>query len=418
MSLQNNSAGTRSFGTLGITTPSGIGFLHANGGGNVTVTGAATITNPGGSSAVDIQAATSTTNLSFQSGLTVTKTNGTAVVLGTPTANNVAGTIAFNTLNVTASNGTALLLGTTPISATGGTVSATGGPAINSTGTAFNATFGSVSSSGSPTQGITLTNATGSLVMNGGSIPNAGGTAFNLSGGTATVTYAGSITQNAAQFAVAATGMTGGTKTFSGAITSTTSGKGVSLTSNTGATVAFTGGLNLSTGANPAFTATGGGTVTASQNNTSIVNTLTTTTGTALNVANTTIGAAGLRSAASPPNRRHKRDRPEQHGRERRPTVTGNGLACTPADTTVLGRNAAEHDGRRRLRDHAGRHRDRPQQHPERLPDACPRQRGLELRDPRDVRRRLHAGRTASSTARPAPTGRRRSTRGTSPSTT
>ena len=45
---------------------------------------------------------------------------------------------------------------------------------------------------------------------------------------------------------------------------------------------------------NPGFTATGGGTVSATQNNTTIVNTITTTTGTALNVANTTIGASGL----------------------------------------------------------------------------------------------------------------------------
>ena len=43
-----------------------------------------------------------------------------------------------------------------------------------------------------------------------------------------------------------------------------------------------------------AFTATGGGTVTATQNNTTIVNTIITDAGTALHVANTDIGAAGL----------------------------------------------------------------------------------------------------------------------------
>src|SRR5262249_5860131 len=70
----------------------------------------------------------------------------------------------------------------------------------------------------------------------------------------------------------------------------------------TGATITFTGGLNLSTSTNTAFSATGGGTVNATQNNTSIVNTLTTTTGTALNVVGTTIGASGLtfRSIDSP----------------------------------------------------------------------------------------------------------------------
>ena len=50
----------------------------------------------------------------------------------------------------------------------------------------------------------------------------------------------------------------------------------------------------MSTGANVAFTATGGGTVTATQNNSTIVNTIATTSGNGLVVANTTIGAAGL----------------------------------------------------------------------------------------------------------------------------
>jgi hypothetical protein len=84
----------------------------------------------------------------------------------------------------------------------------------------------------------------------------------------------------------------GGTVTFSCAVTD--NGTGISLTSNTGATISFTGGITASTGANAAFTATGGGTVSATQNNTSIINTLATTSGTALNVANTTIGASGL----------------------------------------------------------------------------------------------------------------------------
>ena len=86
---------------------------------------------------------------------------------------------------------------------------------------------------------------------------------------------------------------TGGTVTFTGAITDT--GQGIFLNANTGSTINFTGGLALARRAPiPAFTATGGGTVSATQNNTTIVNTITTTTGTALNVANTTIGASGL----------------------------------------------------------------------------------------------------------------------------
>jgi hypothetical protein len=117
------------------------------------------------------------------------------------------------------------------------------------------------------------------------------------------VTYAGTITDDLG-VVVGVTGATGGTKTFSGAITDGNDGdgQGVVLTTNTGATITFSGGLLLSTGGGPAFTATGGGTVNvcdenpcgASGSNGVLVNTLTTTTGTALNVANTTIGASDL----------------------------------------------------------------------------------------------------------------------------
>src|SRR4029077_15228837 len=93
-------------------------------------------------------------------------------------------------------------------------------------------------------------------------------------------------------------GKAGGTVTLSGGIpvanASSTSSRGISLTSNTGATINLTGGVALSTGANAAFVATGGGTVNVTQNNTTIINTLATTTATALNVANTAIGASGL----------------------------------------------------------------------------------------------------------------------------
>jgi len=87
---------------------------------------------------------------------------------------------------------------------------------------------------------------------------------------------------------VTVSGRTGGTVSFSGTVSGT--GQGVSLTGNSGSTINFSGQLTLSTGANDAFTATGGGTVSTSNTN----STITTTTGTAINVANTTIGAANL----------------------------------------------------------------------------------------------------------------------------
>src|SRR5262249_37240752 len=64
------------------------------------------------------------------------------------------------------------------------------------------------------------------------------------------------------------------------------SGLGINLGSNTGGTITFSGGITASTGANAAFTATGGGTV----NVTGSSDTPTTTPGTALHVAHTPTG--------------------------------------------------------------------------------------------------------------------------------
>ncbi|MGC1378890.1 MAG: cadherin-like domain-containing protein [Anaerolineales bacterium] len=170
----------------------------------------------------------------------------------------------------------------------------TNGQALSLTNGTLSATFASVTSSGGATN-ITLAKGAGvlagTLTINGGALSGAAGNAFDVNGGAATISDAGAIASGSAH-SVNVTGLTGGALTFSGAVTDTDTG--ILLTTNTGATINFTGGMSVSTGANPAFTATGGGTVNATQNNTSIVNTLTTTTGTALKVTNTTIGASGL----------------------------------------------------------------------------------------------------------------------------
>ena len=75
---------------------------------------------------------------------------------------------------------------------------------------------------------------------------------------------------------------------LNGLLTSTNGG-GVDLTGNTGATIRFDGGITLSTGAATAFNATGGGIAI-----TGAANTLTTGTGTALNVQDTTIHSDDL----------------------------------------------------------------------------------------------------------------------------
>ncbi|WP_033408949.1 Ig-like domain-containing protein [Rudaea cellulosilytica] len=185
-----------------------------------------------------------------------------------------------------------------------GTLTINSNVAINSNGQALNlnngtltATIESITSTGGANN-IKLISVAGTSTFQhagiGGALTGATGTAFLMgsgvasSGGTLTVDYDGTITASAGQSPVILQNRTNGTVTLNGAINSTA--LGVQLLSNTGATTALTGKLTLATGANAAFTATGGGTISA----TDATSTLTTTTGTALNVANTAIAAGNL----------------------------------------------------------------------------------------------------------------------------
>jgi hypothetical protein len=226
---------------------------------------------------------------------------------------NVAGDLSFANLVVFADNGAALSAnGLTNYTGSAGfqlvvgaasTLAATGGPAASLNTVTANLPLAQITSTNSGSTGVSLTSVLGTFsAPAGSSITNATGTDFAISGGTANVTYGGTITDDIGALVTVAN-TTGGTKTFSGAITDGNDGdgSGISLTTNTGATINFQGGLLLSTGANPAFTATGGGTVNVCDENPcnpaatgALVNTLTTSTGTALNVANTTIGANRL----------------------------------------------------------------------------------------------------------------------------
>jgi hypothetical protein len=177
-------------------------------------------------------------------------------------------------------------------------VNGSGGPAITGTNVGGTVALNSISVVGG-TSGISLTNLAGNLTFQFASVSGVTpGASLLLSGGTANVTGRLGINSTVGR-SVDIQGKTAGTVTLGGGIIDI--GTGIFLNNNSGATIDFTGGLTLATGTNPAFTATGGGTVSVTQNNTTVVNQITTTTGTALNVANTTIGAAGLtfRSIAS-----------------------------------------------------------------------------------------------------------------------
>lgn len=266
---------------------------------------------------------------------------------GISLSNNTTSVFNFSSLAVSTTAGPGLFAttsGTLNIAGVGNVIDASGGPALDLTTTSLgsSATFTTASSSSSSGKGINLNTVSGSLTIGGGSISAAAGIAFDLAGGTGAVAFGGTIV-NAASRAVEITGRTTSTVSLSGQITD--SGTGVSIAGNSGGAVTLSGNYSgtaassqidvvnnsgaavitfsgssksLSTGADNAidlinngsaqinftsgglvlattsgrpFHATGGaGAVTVQGTG----NTLTSTTGTALYVANTTIGAAGL----------------------------------------------------------------------------------------------------------------------------
>ncbi len=259
------------------------------GGSGITVTTATFDVTPG------------STFQTVSGGTTVIGAAGNGVGASGMVLTNVAGDLSFTDLDIVTANGTGLFAtGTTPYTGSAGfqiavasgvaTIDATNGPAADLTTVTANLPFSTIKSTNSGSTGVSLVTVPGTFTAgSGSSISNATSTDFNISGSNATVTYDGTIS-DASGRAVSIASTTGGTKSFTGAITNN-GGTGISLTSNTGATINFSGTMILSTGSGDAFTATGGGTVSASDTS----STITTTTGIAVNVANTTIGAANLK---------------------------------------------------------------------------------------------------------------------------
>jgi hypothetical protein len=260
-------------GTMTITSFSGNVVDGSTAGAGINVTRATFDATPSG------------TFQTVSGGTTSVGSVGNGVGTAGMVLSNVAGDLSFSNLLIVADGGAGLqATGLTPYTGSAGfqitlannaatkTVTATSGPALNLTTVSANlpsqipvATQMRVTSANSPTTGVALNSVTGVVSADSGSsITGSSGTGFQVGSSSATVNYAGTIT--------------------------TTAGKGVDLTSNSGS-VSFSGKLTLSSGGNTAFNATGGGTVTA----TDTTSTLTTSTGMALNVANTTIGAAGLK---------------------------------------------------------------------------------------------------------------------------
>ena len=141
------------------------------------------------------------------------------------------------------------------------------------------------------TVGLNLTDVPGNVTITGGAFSGVSGSEVLIDGGAGTIAIGATITSTAGR-SIDVSNRTAGSVTFAAAVAD--SGDGILLNNNTGSTVAFTGGVNVTTTITDAFAATGGGTVVMTQDNTTIVNTLTTAFGTALRIENTNIGAAGV----------------------------------------------------------------------------------------------------------------------------
>jgi hypothetical protein len=278
----NDGSSTKPFTTLtGAQTASGTNeFIYLfTGSGNytagITLKNTQTLIGQGVALVVN-----STTLIGSGSRPTIATSGSTA--LGLADGNTISG------LNLSPSSGRAISgssVGALTISSM--TVNVTGERALSITNGTVNITLDSVTTSGGDI-GINLNGINGTVTINGGTLQNGTAADVTINGGTANVTYTGNITDTVGR-CIDIQSKTGGMVAFSGTITNNASG--ISLTGNGGATINFTGQVGLNTGSAAAFTATGGGTISLSG---SANNTLTTTTGTALNVANTTIGGSGL----------------------------------------------------------------------------------------------------------------------------
>jgi hypothetical protein len=147
-----------------------------------------------------------------------------------------------------------------------------------------------------PTSGAAMkgTNVTAASI--GASVSLLGGTGGGLvlSGGNGDIQVPATI-NTAAGHSVSISGRAGGTVALSGPITD--KGTGISLANNGGSTINFSGPITVTlpaTSTAQAFSATGGGTISATNSGSALTSDL----GTALNVSNTSIGAGGLTFAS------------------------------------------------------------------------------------------------------------------------
>ncbi|MEO8381418.1 MAG: Ig-like domain-containing protein, partial [Acidobacteriota bacterium] len=293
-------------GTLNITTFAGISVDGNTGGTGVSVNTARFDQVVGGAYDV-VNAGTHTIGAS-----------GNGVGTSGMVLTNVTGDLNFSDLNIFNSAGTGLFLTSTGsaniaagtgmrlvVTANSGDITAAGGPAVSVNNATVDLQLGTMSSSSTPTSGVSLTSVSDSTVSNarfsapaGSTITTTAGATgpiFNVSGGNAGISYAGTIVNTSASArAISVVSWAGDDATddmtFSGAIDE--NGAGILFNTNAGSrSVTFSGGLDIDTITGEGFAATSNTFASLTITGT---NDITSTSATALRVTSTTIGAGHL----------------------------------------------------------------------------------------------------------------------------
>ena len=302
-----NNTDNSSFTVSGLTTindatADGISISNSQG-STFTFTGEVTILNDGGANGdgVDLQNNNATdSTFNFNGGVAITVNGAGAFGFRAQSSGVVNILDPSGTNQITSNNGTAIFINPTFFNASVDSVISGGGvEGISINGMTGSLTIGTATINGQTGDGIDITNTNGSVTINGGSIGasnDPAGIGVDIQGGTGNVTIGATVNKTTSGDVVEVTGRTTGTVDFNAAITSNVAnGGGIDINGNSGGTVRFDGGMNLSTGATAAFNSTGNTGMTLVVTDTvSTSNILATTTGTALNVANTTIGAEDL----------------------------------------------------------------------------------------------------------------------------
>jgi Big-like domain-containing protein/Calx-beta domain-containing protein len=195
--LQNNSAGTRTFGTLtiqNINGPANSAFVSSAGGGN-TLAGTTNISGVAGTgNGIDIQNLAGGTSVSFGT-TTVNKASPGSLV----NLNLNSGNVSFLSLGGTNTNGPGLTAtensGSITVTNNAGSLTTTLGPAVSITKAGAPATpitlnFTALSSTNSGTQGVNLDRISGNMTVTTTTVTNSTGTGIQVQNtGAGTVNF-------------------------------------------------------------------------------------------------------------------------------------------------------------------------------------------------------------------------------------